>query len=233
MVWWEQNTKDETHQLAMKINKIVTLIAFLSLLFLLTPHTRATTTPTLKSVTPDTVYVSKEKYIVNEFDNLPPDAQLSLSPGGPYIKNSLTIDHFKDMAVMGNLAFVVTGSNMLSSIDLSSPKETTIQARLTIDDELKNLAIAGQTAFVVGQKALYIVDLAEPLKPIMAGYLKITDTILDIHISQSHGFLLTNKDKLLVVDITDAAAPSLTGRYTLNKSAKKLVSNNQLLFLDA
>ena len=117
-----------------------------------------------------------------------------------------------DVAVVGDLAFIVGDSGWLRVIDVSEPASPEEIGSFHADTPpATDVEVVGNYAYVVASYLGFIVDVSDPTSPVLAGWLfEERDRVDDIEISGNHAFVVSHWERYLkVFDVTDPADPAL------------------------
>lgn len=151
-----------------------------------------------------------------------------------------TADGFK-VQVLGNYAYVIrsaTSANF-SIIDITNPAAPVVRSTLSLNGTPKNIVVDGTYAYIASDsdtQELQIVNIASPVAPLLSGSYNSTgnQNASGISVSGNTAFLARKNGpdiELLVINVTNHAAPALIGSLELGANANDLVVSGNYLFV--
>ncbi len=127
-------------------------------------------------------------------------------PTHPIRVGSLTLADISDILVVGDLAYVVTGSD-LSIINISDATSPVLIGRETTSGGV-GVAVSGAVAFMTGSHALRSIDVSDAAHPVGLGSTPVSNWPYGIRITASYAFTAGFKGGLAVIDISNPSAPT-------------------------
>ena len=115
---------------------------------------------------------------------------------------SLEIPDSSGITLMGDYAFIASGSQGLQVVDVSDPAHPMLAVTHTLPDPVQEIFIDGQTAYLAGQAGMQIVNIADPVHPVDGSTYPTNDPILDLFIAGDHASLANGWGGLEVVQIS-------------------------------
>lgn len=181
--------------------------------------------PVLESVNPAAGAPDAEVALSIAGQNLVPGMRAALLPGGPVMagRADLLVDCY-DVARMGDLALVAFFEHVdkfggFRVLDVANPRAPQVIGSFGTVDMGQALAVHGSTAFIATLNpytyvvALRSVDMSDPTNPRQLGVLyHPTGYPQSMTIDGSMAFIAAGTEGVLIVDISDPAAPLLRGQ---------------------
>ncbi|MGA1792206.1 MAG: LVIVD repeat-containing protein, partial [bacterium] len=89
-----------------------------------------------------------------------------------YIGGYHSLEYLRDMAIIGNYAYVAEGENGLMIIDILDPTNPSYVGGYATKGEASGIEVAGNYAYVTDdENGLVIIDISDPIEPVfMGGY---------------------------------------------------------------
>ncbi len=111
-----------------------------------------------------------------------------------------------DLAVSGNYAYVADDAGGLQVVDISDPSNPDTAGSYA-GGIFSDIAISGDHAYVTYDRDFWVIDLSDPANPNKVGEYVYSEKINDVVVSGDHAYLAVKSDALVVLDISDPAAP--------------------------
>ena len=126
------------------------------------------------------------------------------------------------VAISGSYAYVTCGYSKLAVVDVSNVSASsppTVEGYLILSEGPKGVAVSNSYAYVTGTYSLFVVDVSVKASPSLAGYAmapwndpSLFQGACGVAVSGSFAFVAAeNSNKLIVVDVSNPAAPSVVG----------------------
>lgn len=144
-------------------------------------------------------------------------------PASPsFVGSSTPLKSFMDVDVQGNLAFTrscVDGRCALQVFDVSDPASP--QGVHKYDDLIncKDLKITEDYAWIVTGTALQIMNISDPDSLQIVGSLNLPGIVTGIDVMDTHAYIASSLEGLMIIDISNPSEPFLTGLYPTPKYA--------------
>ena len=123
---------------------------------------------------------------------------------------------FRDIAVVGDTAFLVDGSLLwaMNIEDSYAPKRISLTR---LPGTPKSIAASGETLFVAdGRDEILVIDGSNPAAPAVSTALTdLPGTSLDVTVSEETLFIAAGKGGLVTADISEPSEPVLLGRAAI------------------
>ena len=113
-----------------------------------------------------------------------------------------------DVAVIGDMAFAVSGENGIYVIDVSAPANLMTIGYVDTPGNAKSVILTDNTAYVAdGPAGLQVIDVTDPKKPVIIGSLDTPGEATKIDIADNTAYIADHLG-LQVLDITEPSNPS-------------------------
>ncbi len=150
---------------------------------------------------------------------------LSLKPESISYLSSLggTAEIYRDLHIVGNLAYVASGFDGLVIMDISSPKAPFIVGTRNTPGDASGVAVQGDYAYVADFTfGLQIIDVSKPNKPKIVGAYEDLTNIRAVDIEGNFAYINYG---LQIVDVSDPKEPILAGRYPTSADGIQVVES--------
>jgi hypothetical protein len=126
----------------------------------------------------------------------------------------------KELVIQGSYAYVIAAYNetkdsVLELIDLENPANPSIESFLFFSGDVTGLAVNGNIAVVsLREGGIKIFDVSNPFVPKWVADYFIDGVTVDVAARGNYVYAV-NRNSMRIIDVSVAAAPRLTGTYTL------------------
>jgi alpha-tubulin suppressor-like RCC1 family protein len=118
------------------------------------------------------------------------------------------------IAVEGSKAYLVTGHEGLSIVDLSSPENPSILSRLNTEGYSLDVAVAGNYAFLAaGEAGLLVVNIEDPEQPVLKSSYDTAGYANAVAILGQYAYIADWGKGLQVINISDPLLPTSTASF--------------------
>lgn len=125
----------------------------------------------------------------------------------------------RDVAILGQHAFVATDNAGLRVLDISDPRSPREVGFLEMPGDSRCVAVRGKMCYVgdpgnaADQEAgaVRIVDISNPREPRLVGSFEYPSVVLDIEVGEKFVYIGDRNGRLLIADLADPSSPKLIG----------------------
>lgn len=153
-------------------------------------------------------------------------------PAAPTLSGSYSIGERGNVAVAGNYAYISSGSGIVV-VDITDPNAPLFAGSYETGDPISDIAVSGNHAYLTGY-SLSILNIADPVAPALVGSYEIGDA-QDVAVAEDHAYVINSLDGssigLVIVDITDPAAPIPTGIYSTTHNAYDIAASDNYAYV--
>ncbi len=119
-----------------------------------------------------------------------------------------------DVATMGDYAFVASGWDGLSIVDISVPGDPILKEQVDTPGIARGVAAAGNYVYVADAwTGLRIINVSDPTKPVEASSVSTPGSAYDVFITGNAAYIADYNRGLRIIDITNPSAPSEAGHW--------------------
>lgn len=137
-----------------------------------------------------------------------------------------------DVALHGDLAYVVDGAAGLQVIDVRDPVRPARIGSLNTPGTARGVAIAGDYAYVADGATVRVISIQDPATPASAGSVAISGSAAsDIAISGDRAYVAAQATGVVVLNISNPAAPSVAATLNTPGSALGVAVTGDLLWV--
>jgi len=138
----------------------------------------------------------------------------------------------QDIALLDDVALVVTMTAGLKVIDISNPEAPSILASLELPDPGAGISLSGTTAYVAAHQAgLVIIDVSTPSEPRILSTLDINAVAVDTTTMGDRVLVSGYYSGLFIVDVSNPAAPTVISDLGMPNMARSTVVGGHLGFV--
>jgi hypothetical protein len=154
-----------------------------------------------------------------------------------------TDGYARDVAVLGDHAFLVDSTTDFAIVDLSKPGLPSLSTQ-TLGEPSDNVVVepsarGANTAYVMGRGMLQVYDLSNPAKPVKLTTYKIpgppprcgAPPCASLAVQGSLAYVATASDGLHVIDFSDAAKPAVAVSHKTAGPARDVTVAGSLVFV--
>jgi hypothetical protein len=118
-----------------------------------------------------------------------------------------------DVRVLGTLAFVADGDHGVEIVDVGVPTSPRIVGQVATPGVATDLSVSGNLVYVADESGLRIVDASAPEAPVLLGSVDLPGgRASGVDVSGGYAVVADGQGGVVVVNVTNPAAPSVTGR---------------------
>jgi hypothetical protein len=120
-----------------------------------------------------------------------------------------------DVRLVGDFAYVAAGSEGLKVVDVRDPANPRRVGEMIPPRPARRIDVAGNHAYVVAGFDLDVVDVEDPTRPVRVSSTRLPGTFnqMVIRVVGSLAYIASGPAGLLIVDVSDPAAPRLLGSW--------------------
>ncbi len=110
----------------------------------------------------------------------------------------------------------LANNKTIYQFDVSDPANPDTILSYELGSIINDIHIIGDLLYVIASYDFYILDISNPTAILQLGFLKLPDASLGLtrfHIEGEYAYLGSWSDGLYIIDISDAANPSMNGRF--------------------
>ena len=139
----------------------------------------------------------------------------------PVAGSSITITGASDVAVSGPYAFVTTGINGFSVVDITDPSAPSIAGSAApLSGFLRRILVKGDYAYISGSTGLQIYDISDPSAPYGIGFYDsdgggMNDVALKGHMAYIAQGAYFQPNNLTILDVSDPQLPVFEGKVVV------------------
>ena len=151
--------------------------------------------------------------------------------------------------VSGQYAYIAssseTGGQALNTLDISDPIHPHNVAQITMQSSLNALQSSGSLLFALAGDGLYIFDISVPGSLKQIGFLSnpfppltgviapehIPPEFFDMALAGNDLYLVSGIDKMLVVDISNPAAPKIITTFEMGEQGTNIIISGEMAYL--
>jgi hypothetical protein len=151
------------------------------------------------------------------------------NPSEPTLVSTLDTSSAREVAVEGEIAYVIDSAGYLLVIDLSQPADPVVVAELPVGGSPKEIAVVNGYAYIAAGSALIIVDVQAPSSPYVVSSL-VTPCQL---VAARDGYAYVNGVEwggVQVVDVSRPASPAIVGQHQTGSRLIRFVEDNAYLY---
>jgi hypothetical protein len=128
-----------------------------------------------------------------------------------------------DVAVAGNIAYVVYDVSGLQVIDVSNPTDPTPIGSVYTPEESRGVAVVGNTVYVANYSGLHIIDVINPSNPQIVGYVASAYKPNDVAVVGDKAYITSGLYGLEIIDVSNPANAKTIGSVETPAGASHLV----------
>jgi len=126
----------------------------------------------------------------------------------------------------------ITAAVCVMSAGIGTAEDVNITFEGHFGGDIYATAVSGNYAYVGQGQHLVVLDISNPSQPFELGRIHTIDITSDIKISGSYAYVTSDNGGLVIVDISDPAAPTLAGSYDTGYALGVAVSSNYAYVAD-
>jgi len=116
----------------------------------------------------------------------------------------------RDVAIVGNFAYVANGNPGLVVVDVSDPTHLEVRGQVDTPWVAWRLAAAGSLVYVADDDGGFqIVDVADPDLPVLRGRVSSFGDAYDVALTGHHAYVAASGNGVVVIDVADPDQPLL------------------------
>ena len=128
-----------------------------------------------------------------------------------WVGSADTPEEARDVAILGNYAYVANAGSALQVIDISDPQNPQTVGSVEGTDA-RGVTISGMYAYVTdGSVGLKVIDIANSYDPQIVGEVELSGQVEGIDVSGTYAYVADGNFGLQVVDITNPQDPQVVG----------------------
>lgn len=141
-------------------------------------------------------------------------------------------DAIYDVAIQGDLAYVVDGVTGLHVIDIRIPTHLGQVGTYNTPGTAKGIALAGDYAYVADGSSVRVISILNPAAPVLAGSIAISGSAAtDIAISGDRAYVAAQATGVVVLNISNPASPSVVATLNTPGSALGVAVTGDVLWV--
>lgn len=143
-------------------------------------------------------------------------------------------DSVQDIQVIGDLAFIATGTTGLHIIDVSIPAQPVKISSSNTPGMVTGVYVADGYAYLAaGGAGLLILDVSDPANPTAVAQSRTLDWDTNVVVSGGYAYVASGEEGVRVVDITDPTKPLTIGRIQTPNDAMDVFVDGDHIFIAA
>jgi hypothetical protein len=151
------------------------------------------------------------------------------NPYQPTLVSTLDTSSAREVAVEGEIAYVVDSAGYLLVIDLSQPADPVVVAELLVGGSPKEIAVVEGNAYIAAGSALIIVNVQVPSSPYVVSSL-VTPCQL-VAARDEYAYVDGMQwGGVQVVDVTTPSDPTVVGQHQTGSRLIRFVEDNAYLY---
>jgi hypothetical protein len=150
-----------------------------------------------------------------------------------------------NLQIVGNYAYVATGSDGLEIIDISDPTNPIIKGRwnynitsgLVTSGSVYSVQVIGNYAYAASSRGLEIIDISNPTAPTLKG--NYNDSVWNVsgfgrrvQVLNDYAYMAAGDSGLQIIDISNPSNPTLKGNYDTGYANNVQVIGNNAYVAD-
>jgi hypothetical protein len=214
------------------IQNVFRIFIFAPAIFFLLVNNNAIARPVVKSIEPTTVKYGQATEIKLQFDNLPPGAQLAVTPGGPYSVASLAPNESVQAVTLTGDQSLLAAKNKFLLVDYQNDTPA-ILSSIPYSKEIQHVAIHTDNIAIATNTELSLVKLVKRTSLLPAGSIDLKRPITAVVLTEQYAGVLLDQNELVILDIKKPTKIEIAGRVRLDYPAKQLYISNNLCYTTA
>ena len=143
-------------------------------------------------------------------------------------------DSVQDIQVIGDLAFIATGTTGLHIIDVSNPAQPVKISSSKTPGMVTGVYVADGYAFLTaGGAGLLILDISDPANPAAVALSRTHAWDTNVFVSDGYAYVASGEEGVRIVDIADPTKPLTIGRIQTPNDANGLFVDDDHIFIAA
>ncbi len=133
----------------------------------------------------------------------------------------------KAVSVIGNFAYLASGTGGLHIVDISNPSSPTLTGLYNTPGSAEGIHVVGNFAYIADNlSGLQIINISNPSSPVLAGTYDTTGNAKGVHVVGNFAYVADDVDGLQIIDVNNPSSPTLAGTYdTLQALGVHVVGN--------
>ncbi|MDM3856987.1 MAG: FG-GAP-like repeat-containing protein, partial [Aphanizomenon gracile PMC649.10] len=145
-----------------------------------------------------------------------------------------------NLQIVGNYAYVATGSDGLEIIDISDPTNPIIKGRWNYNitsgpvtsGYVYSVQVIGNYAYAASIRGLEIIDISNPTAPTLKGNYNVSGFSRGVQVLNDYAYMAAGDLGLQIIDISNPSNPTLKGNYDTGPANDVQVIGNNAYVAD-
>jgi PGF-pre-PGF domain-containing protein len=146
--------------------------------------------------------------------------------------NYITGGYARDIAVVGNYAYLANDAYGLVIIDITNPAIPTLKSRYDTAGRSWGVAVEKNYAYVAdGENGLVIIDITNPSLPILKGTYNTPGNAENIAVKDNYAYVADGENGLVILDISNPESPTFEGSYDTSGYAYGIIAIGDYVYI--
>ncbi len=142
-------------------------------------------------------------------------------------------DSVQDIQIVGDLAFIATGTAGLHIINVVDPYQPAKVSRLETPGQASGVYVVDGYAYLAAGSGLIILDVSDPEKPAPVAFSETLGWDSDVIVAKGYAYVASGEEGVRVVDVSNPHAPTIIGSIDTPNDANGIFAESDLLFIAA
>jgi hypothetical protein len=163
------------------------------------------------------------------------------NPAKPALRGRIDVPRpvVSDVDVAGIYAYLTLVTGEVQVIDISNPDAPVVRTSIPVSPITRDVEIVGTFAYITVEvytetridAELRIFDVSNPLAPVARGRVQVGGEVFALRVIGTKAYIAGGARGLHIVDVADAAHPTLRGRFTTVSRVDNVVVDGQFAYV--